>query len=98
MTTQTLSLAKPYATAAFECALAKHDLAGWQAMLDQAAFIALDVDLKNVMARVDRNQETVIGLFCDLLKTLLNQEKMNFIRLLGENQRLILLPDIAHLF
>jgi F-type H+-transporting ATPase subunit delta len=92
------TIARPYAEAAFDYALSKKALAEWEAFLHAAATVAKDpamaVMLENPQINIKQRRE----LFCDILASLLDAEKKNFIFLLAENRRLPVLPDIAELF
>lgn len=98
MTGKMTTIARPYAIAAFESALANNALAAWEALLNAAALVAEDPLVVRVLTNPAVSSKDLEGLFCDVLTSMLDDEKRNFIRLLAEKQRLAALPDIAELF
>jgi len=92
------TLARPYALAAFECAQDKNVLPAWEAMLTSAAEVAHHPAVVRFLAQPEMTAKQSSTLFCEVLVTVLDKEKKNFIDLLAENKRLPLLPEIAELF
>lgn len=93
-----VTLARPYAKAAFEFARAGEALDLWQQALAHAAVVSSDervaVFLLSPKFTRDNKGEQFAGLFGDDL----NPGVANFFHLLAENGRLTLLPQIAELF
>lgn len=99
MNTEKLTtIARPYAQAAFEYALAKSDLLAWEKMLKTAASIAADKDMARLLDSPRVTQKELANIFSDILAPALDVEKKNFISLLAEYERLTALPEIAELF
>lgn len=93
------TIARPYARAAFEAASAEDGgLARWSEMLQLAAAIASDPAMQDVLAGPALDSQHKAGLFLELCGDQLSPEGSNFIRLLAENNRLAVLPDIAAVF
>jgi F-type H+-transporting ATPase subunit delta len=92
------TIARPYAAAAFEYALAKKALPAWEMLLQSAASITRDPSIKKLLVSPKAAKKALGDLYCDLLAPQLDTEKTNFVRLLAENSRLIALPEIAALF
>ncbi len=93
------SIARPYALAAFEYALAKKELASWEKMLKTAATIVQNKLMTELLTSPKVTQNQIAEIFFDVLKSeQLDTEKKNFIRLLAVYKRLPVLPDIADLF
>lgn len=93
-----ITTARPYAQAAFEEAQQKADLKGWsEALLSLAEAISYP-DIRAIAAspRVDKQQ--LENLMEDLLGKQANAQQRNFVKLLVENQRVLILPEIAILF
>lgn len=93
-----ITLARPYASAAFEYAR-RNKAAGWNDMLALAARIVRD---EAVAGRVLDNPrvspEAAAGFILDVGGDRFSREFGNLVRLLAENRRLALLPEIAALF
>lgn len=91
------TLARPYAEAVFE--LAGDDLAAWSEALDALAAIAGNEDVAALIGnpRVDDGAlaETIVAIAGDALKKAGGDRAANLVRLLAENDRLRLLPEIA---
>ena len=92
------TLARPYATAAFNMALQKKALAAWDAMLQSAALLVEDKRVCLLLSDPSVTKQKLADFSCSVLSSVLDTEKRNFIRLLAENNRLPILPDIATLF
>jgi F-type H+-transporting ATPase subunit delta len=98
ITEKLVTLARPYALAAFEYALAKSDLAGWESMLKAAAEVVQDKRITQLLNSPEVTKERLAQLFCGILASIMDNEKENFIRLLAEYDRLSALPNILSLF
>lgn len=88
------TIARPYVAAAFEYAAAKKDLPAWETLLAAAADLAKDKAIVALLQNPQVTKEQLSGLFCEVLKPLLDTEKTNFIQLLAANNRLAVLPQI----
>ena len=75
MTGNFTSVARPYAIAAFEFALEKKSLPAWDEMLQTAAVVAQDQLIKRFMASPEVAKMQLAELFCDVLKSTLDNEK-----------------------
>ena len=90
--------ARPYARAAFEYARDAHRLSEWSAMLSLCAGVCayqkvIDL-LRNPRLSGAEQAQTII----DLCHECLDGPFKNFLRILSEHHRLMLLPDIAALY
>lgn len=96
---ESITLARPYAKAAFERARAEDALADWSDMLGLAAAIAED---DAVEARVIGNPlvapASAAGFFMEVGGEHFHEEFANLIRLMADNRRLALLPEVNRLF
>lgn len=92
------TIARPYVAAAFECALAKNALPAWETLLKAAATITEDSAAHVILATPGITSKQLADFYCDILMPYLDAERTNFIRLLAENNRLTVLPDIYALF
>ncbi len=92
------TLARPYAEAVFRLAKERNELDKWSGMLGLAATVAADAQLAALSddPRVSRARFT--QLFLDVCGRGLTQDGANFVRLLQENRRIGVLPEIARQF
>src|SRR5579863_6874182 len=96
-----ITLARPYAEAAFGCAQAAKLSDSWLQALNIAAAVAADERVAALMTDPRVARERLTALFVDLGpagSTRFRGEFGNFIHVLAENHRLPLLPEIARLF
>jgi F-type H+-transporting ATPase subunit delta len=92
------NIARPYALAVFECARDKQDLPAWKAFLESAVSMVRHPDVSRLIQNPETLPEKLFGLFSEVLGSLLNDDKKNFLRLLAQNRRLVVLPEIASTF
>ena len=93
-----VTLARPYAEAAFSLAQERKDLGKWSQMLRLLSSIVGDAQMQTVIGNPRITRERVAGLAIDVGGSEFNKEAHNFIRLLAQNQRLQLAPEISELF
>jgi len=86
------TVARPYAEAAFRLADAAGTLARWSEMLAALAQVAQDERVRAAVADPNLSDAKVAGLFISILS--LTGEAENFVRVLAQNDRLELLPEI----
>ena len=89
------TIARPYAKAAFEYARDANDFAGWSLALARAAEIVADPRVAALTRSPQWSAADVVGLITDVAGASLNAGMQNFVRVLAENHRLLLLPEIA---
>ncbi|BCD85586.1 ATP synthase subunit delta [Pseudomonas solani] len=92
------TLARPYAKAAFEYAQAHQQLAAWSAMLGLAAAVSQDTTMQQVLKAPRLTSEEKANTFVEVVGEKFDASVSNFIHVLSENSRLVLLPEIAELF
>jgi len=95
---EALTTARPYAQAAFEEALKLADLKNWSEMLVSLAEAISYPEVRSVVTNPRIAKSKIEGLIEDLSGAKANVQQHNFIRVLVENQRLLLLPEIAAIF
>ncbi len=95
---EALTIARPYAQAAFLFANTHQALGEWSEMLALLAAIAADPDMAGLVDSPRLTEAQRADLFIDIGAERLNEKGRNFIRLLAENRRLKLLPEIAALY
>lgn len=92
------SIARPYALAAFEYARDRQQLPAWIAFLDAAAYVARQPAVIRLLANPQASSAKLFDLFHEILAPQLDTQRNNFLLLLTQNKRLLVLPDIAELF
>lgn len=93
------TVARPYAEALFSAA--RDDKAGlpaWADLVSELSQVASNPDVREAMADPRLGEKQRADLFTGLIKADLPQAGRNFIELLVENDRLLLLPEIASQF
>ena len=95
---ESITVARPYAQAAFDHARKLGNLKNWSDMLQTAAQAVVNAEVRAVITspRVIRSQLEALMLALSGAKV--NEPEGNFINLLVESQRLTLLPEISALF
>lgn len=89
------TLARPYAEAVFRLADASGKLGDWSAALSNLAHVAADPSIATALDDPKLSSAQAAGLFIQVLAGRLTGEAENFVRVLAENRRLELLPEIA---
>jgi F-type H+-transporting ATPase subunit delta len=95
---EALTTARPYAQAAFEEAQKLSDLKGWSEPLFALAEAVTYPEIHNVISSPRVAKAQLGGLLGDVVGGKLKPQQMNFVKVLAENQRLQLLPEIASIF
>ena len=88
------TVARPYAEAAFRLANASNALAKWSGMIGALAQVAEDKRVQAAIADPARSDAQAAGVFISILAGKLDAQAENFVRVLAENKRLELLPEI----
>ena len=88
------TIARPYAEAVFKLADAAGRLREWSQMLAALAVVAQDERVLRAIRDPRLSDAKVAGLFISILTGKLTADAENFIRVLAENKRLELLPEI----
>ena len=92
------TVARPYAEAAFKLADAGNALGKWSEMLAAIAQVWEDERVQRAAADPNLSDAQVAGLFIAILSGRLSGEAENFLRVLTENKRIELLPQIRSQF
>jgi F-type H+-transporting ATPase subunit delta len=95
---ESITLARPYAKAAFESALEGGQLADWSEQLGLASALVSDRDMLAILKHPGLTSEKKAAILVDISEGKLAGGPDNFIRVLAENHRLLLLPHISMLF
>jgi F-type H+-transporting ATPase subunit delta len=92
------TVARPYAEAAFRLADEGGALGKWSEMLAALAQVAQDARVRAAVADPNLSDAKAAGLFISILAGKLSGDAENFVRVLAENGRLGLLPEIRSQF
>jgi F-type H+-transporting ATPase subunit delta len=93
-----ITVARPYAKAAFQFADENGSLTEWSDMLAFAAAVSEDEAVSSYLRNPKITSAQKAEAFGDLCSEKLNQQGKNFIALLAQNKRLTALQEIAVLF
>jgi F-type H+-transporting ATPase subunit delta len=93
-----LTIARPYAQAAFQFADSQGALGKWSDMLEILSVVAADPEMTALIENPRMTETQLADLFIAIGADRLDGSCHNFLRLLAENRRLALLPEIAALF
>jgi F-type H+-transporting ATPase subunit delta len=89
------TIARPYAKAAFEYARDANAFAAWSQGLESAAQIVADPSVAPLTKSPQWPVANLVSLITDVAGAKLDAGMQNFVRVLAENRRLLLLPEIA---
>jgi F-type H+-transporting ATPase subunit delta len=92
------TVARPYAEAVFRLADASGALSKWGEMLAGLAAVAADARVGAAIKDPNLSDAKVAGLFISILGGKLTGDAENFVRVLAENGRLALLPQVREQF
>ena len=87
--------ARPYARAAFEFAQGAKALARWGDLLETAAMVVRDARVTALLGNPKVTTLALADFVLDIAGEKADEHGRNFVRLLAQNQRLALLPEIA---
>ena len=93
-----LTIARPYARAAFEEARARASLAAWSQALRTAAEVVKDPRVETLLGNPRVTPEELAQLVTGIAGPNLGEQGANFVRTLADNRRLGYLPEISELF
>ena len=92
------TLARPYAKAAFEYALAANKLQPWFEALEVTAAVAVQEQVIKALSSSALSAEQKASVFVQVCGEQMDEKIKNFIHTLASNKRLALLPYIKELF
>ncbi len=92
------TLARPYAAAAFKRAKETGATEQWSRSLGFMSAVLKDKDIISVVDNPKVGKARLLALMLDICEGQIDQESVNFLKLLVQNGRLILLPAIASIF
>ncbi|MCL2162485.1 MAG: ATP synthase F1 subunit delta, partial [Betaproteobacteria bacterium] len=94
---ENVTIARPYADAAFGLARGAGALASWSEVLDRLAAITADAGMLACVSDPNLSTDRLAGLLLDVAGDLTDEQR-NFVRVLVDNERLRVLPEIRDLF
>ncbi|MCO7226604.1 F0F1 ATP synthase subunit delta [Pleionea sp. CnH1-48] len=92
------TVARPYAKAAFEHAMAANALQNWSEMVGFAAAVVADEQMQALLSSPHLTHEQQRDAMLQVCEGKLDAQGQNFIKLLSENHRLLALPQISEIF
>ncbi len=92
------TIARPYAQAIFELAKQQKDLPKWSDMLALTVAVVTDPQVTGLIGNPRVKKSQLVSLVLDVCGANLTDEAKNVIRVLVENSRLKVLPEIAALY
>ena len=92
------TIARPYAKAAFENAAAGNALDAWSQQLKTAAAVATQQTIQKVLSSPSMTSKQQAEAFITVCGEELDAKGQGFIKVLAENKRLGLLPEISKLY
>lgn len=95
---EAITTARPYAQAAFDEAQKLSDLKGWSEMLTSLAETMGNPEIRAVVTSPRVAKAQLESLMDGLLGDQAKPQQRNFVRILVDNQRLLILPEIASIF
>lgn len=99
---ENVTLARPYAEAAFQLAKSGNALTAWSDALARLSAVAARPEMEECIGNPRLSPEQLAQLCLDVaasdVKLALSSDQQNFVRVLADNDRLIVLPEISELF
>ena len=94
----TTTLARPYAKAAFELAGADNTTGRWNEMLTLASALVTDETMANLLQSPQLTSQQVVQILSDTGGEAFDSRFRDFLSVLSENKRFPLLPEITELY
>ena len=92
------TLARPYAEAVFKIAVESKSTSDWSEMLEFLSAVMQDKEMVAIVANPKVSQEQLASLIMDICQDQVKDQSANFVKLLVQNERLTLAPQISELF
>ncbi|HKK16381.1 MAG TPA: F0F1 ATP synthase subunit delta [Gammaproteobacteria bacterium] len=93
-----MTIARPYARAAFECAQEEGNLDQWSSMLNVLKLVVSDEDMQAVIVSPRIENQQLIDFVTEICGDNLDEHGRNFVAILVNADRLLLMPQISGLF
>jgi len=95
---EAITVARPYADAVYKLAVANNSLPQWSKMLQLAAKISEDEQVKLLIGNPVVSAKQLGDIFLEIGRSKFNAEARNLMMLLIENKRIVVLSQISQLF
>jgi F-type H+-transporting ATPase subunit delta len=95
---EAITIARPYAQAAFDEAQKSNALKAWSELLIELAELVNQAEVRAVINNPKVSKTQVFGLMEAFMGATANAQQRNFVHILADNQRLPVLPEIAAIF
>jgi len=92
------TIARPYAQAVFELASESKKLAEWSTKLSTLSTVASDAQVSRLISNPNIASDQLVDLIISICADKLDQEGKNFVKILAENGRLDVIPEISNTF
>ncbi|HWK74778.1 MAG TPA: F0F1 ATP synthase subunit delta [Povalibacter sp.] len=93
-----VTIARPYARAAFEYASTHKAFGRWSELFATASAVVADERVERLLTNPRVTPEQLVGLIADIAGAGVDEHGRNFLNMLAQNRRLGLLPEIAAIF
>ncbi|ADJ29849.1 F0F1 ATP synthase subunit delta [Nitrosococcus watsonii] len=93
-----ITIARPYTNAVFELAQTEKNYDQWSRVLNVFADLVRDSEMQILIDDPRYTSEQLVGLFVEIGGDTVTESAKNFIKILAENDRLSILPEVAALF
>jgi F-type H+-transporting ATPase subunit delta len=95
---QLITIARPYADAAFANAKEAGKLTERSEELANFSMIASDQNMQALIANPETTKDQIMEVFTSIMKKNLSNEGQNLLTVMAENKRLLALPEVSNLF
>lgn len=95
---EAITIARPYANAVFAIAQEKGEFKAWSDLLAVLAQCVAEPEMQSIITSPAVSDEQAVQVLADIAGDLMTADAKNFLLLLAENNRLLLLTDITVLF
>lgn len=95
---EAITVARPYAEAVYKIAIANQNLSEWSKMLQLAAVIAENDDIKQLVGNPVVSARQFGEIILEIGRNKFNSEARSLVMLLADNKRILVLPQISQLF
>lgn len=90
-----ITIARPYAQAVFELARDQGKLAEWSRTLELLSLVVNDSRMEQLLGNPHVSSDQLVQLISDVCGDKLDKHAVSLLRLLAENRRLSLLPELS---